>query len=293
MNRKQQRDPIGCAPDAAAAVGGALRERRLASGMTVEAVAAAIRFGARHIMAVEQGRFDALPPPPYGRGLISAYADLVGIEPEALLRGCAGALSVPREGRRGRIFRMPIRERLTWRDWTVPFALAIAFVGIVVGRGVLTPEPVELEAPAMPQTAAAPAEAGPPVEQPLSEPGTESGAAPQAAQAVQAAEEAPQETQAPLAAPGVRVVLRCEGTTWAEAAADGGEMRRHELGPGQVLELVARERLSMSLGDAGVVRVRVGERELGFIGDKGETRTGMSFVAQKPSAADAHAPAGD
>ena len=70
-------------------------------------------------------------------------------------------------------------------------------------------------------------------------------------------------------------------------------MRRYELGPGQALELVARERLSLSLGDAGVVRVRIGERELGFVGDKGETRTGMSFVAQKPPAADARGPAGD
>jgi hypothetical protein len=50
-----------------------------------------------------------------------------------------------------------------------------------------------------------------------------------------------------------------------------------------MLELTARERLSLSLGDAGVVRVRVGERELGFIGDKARP-DGMVFVAPKPSA---------
>jgi hypothetical protein len=58
-------------------------------------------------------------------------------------------------------------------------------------------------------------------------------------------------------------------------------MRRYDLGPGELLELAARERLTVSLGDAGVVRVRVGERELGFVGDKGETRTGMTFVAPR------------
>ena len=71
----------------------------------------------------------------------------------------------------------------------------------------------------------------------------------------------------------MRVLLRCEGTTWAEATPDGAEPRRYELGPGQNLEITARERLSLSLGDAGVIRLSVNERELGFIGYKGETKT--------------------
>lgn len=288
MNRKQARDAVGCAPEDAATVGEVLRGRRLARGLTVEEIAGAIKFSARHVLAVEQGRFDVLPPPPYGRGLISAYADLVGVEPEALLQRCGRALAAARDGRRVAIFRLPIRERLTWRDWTVPFALAIALLAIIVARAVMSPQRVELPEPPAAQRPVSAERAAPPEEQEAVQPEAEPGppaAAPPAGD--------PQPQPAPLAAPGVRVVLRCEGTTWAEAAADGGEARRYELGPGQVLELVARERLSLSLGDAGVVRVRVGERELGFIGDKGETRTGMSFVVQKPAAPPAHAPAGD
>jgi hypothetical protein len=77
------------------------------------------------------------------------------------------------------------------------------------------------------------------------------------------------------------VLLRCEGTTWAEATPDGGQPRRYELGPGQNLEITAREKLSLSLGDAGVLRLRVNERELGFIGDRGEMKLGLSFTASK------------
>lgn len=287
MNRKQVRDPIGCAPEDAATVGGVLRGRRLARGLTIEDVAGSIRFSARHVLAVEQGRFGEFPPPPYGRGLISAYADLVGVEPEALLQGCARAFAAARDGGKGRIFRLPIRERLTWRDWTVPFALTIAFVAIVAVRAVVSPEPAALDAPAQP--VAAPALTDPPAEQAMPLPESESASAPEAPPP---GPDTPTEPSPP-AAPGVRVVLLCEGTTWAEAATDGGEPRRYELGPGQVLELVARERIALSLGDAGVVRVRVGERELGLVGDKGETRTGMSFVAQKPAAVGAPRPAGD
>ena len=43
-------------------------------------------------------------------------------------------------------------------------------------------------------------------------------------------------------------------------------------------------RLSLSLGDAGLVRIRVNDRELGFIGDKGETRSNLAFTAPKAQA---------
>jgi hypothetical protein len=85
----------------------------------------------------------------------------------------------------------------------------------------------------------------------------------------------------------VRVVVRSEGTTWVEAAPDGGDQRRYELGPGQSLEITARERLSMSLGDAGVIRVNVNGRELGYIGFKGEQKSGLLFTASKPAPASA------
>ena len=170
------------------------------------------------------------------------------------------------------IFRYPAREKFVWREWAVPFALASGVAALVIARAVLTPAPVHLEVPA-PTLVARPV-----------------------LQAAALAETPPstgQPSEEPVSTPGVRVMLRCEGTTWAEAAPDGAQPRRYELGPGQNLAITAREKLSLSLGDAGMLRLKVNERELGFIGDKGEMKIGLSFTASKPPPAAAPPAAGD
>jgi hypothetical protein len=159
------------------------------------------------------------------------------------------------------IFRYPAREPFVWREWAVPFTLAAGVALLVIARAVLTPAPTDLEVPA-PVVIVRPVR--------------------QVEALADASAPVGQMPDEPVAAPGVRVTLRCEGTTWAEATPDGGQPRRYELGPGQNLEITARERLSLSLGDAGVLRLRVNERELGFIGDKGEMKIGLSFTASKP-----------
>jgi hypothetical protein len=255
-------------PENAILIGGLLRDRRQGLGLTPEEVGEAIRFGARQIVAVEQGRFSDLPPQPYARGLVSAYATLVGIAPEELLRLCGPTFTGEAGDQRTSVFRFPARDRFSWREWTVPFALAAAVGVLVIARAVLEPAPPELSVPATTPAwllrpipdAASPADIS-------SSPGV-------AAEAL-------------AAAPGVRVVVRSEGTTWAEAAPDGADQRRYELGPGQSLEITARERLSMSLGDAGVIRVNVNGRELGYIGFKGEQKSGLSFTAPKSAPASA------
>lgn len=265
--------------ESARLVGEFLRNRREGQGLTPEQVGVAIRVGVRKILAVEEGRFADLPPQPYGRGLVSAYATLLGVEPEQLLRACGPALAGESCGQPRRIFHYPAGEKFIWREWSVPFALAVVVAAIVIARTALTPAPAELTIP-VPVAATAPA------------------APPRPVQPVDSVAPAPIEgahaEQAPLAAPGVRVTLRCGGTTWAEASADGAEPRRYELGPGQSLELTARERLTLSLGDAGVVRLTYNERELGYIGFKGEAKTGLLFPAAKaPPATTPPAAVGD
>jgi len=170
--------------------------------------------------------------------------------------------------RRTGIFRYPAREQFVWREWAAPFAFAAVVAAIVSARAVLTPAPLELGVPVSePVVVARPV---------------------QRAAALAANPPAPdQYADEPVGSPGVRVMLRCEGTTWAEATADGAELRRYELGPGQNLKIAAREKLSLSLGDAGVIRLRVNDRELGFVGNRGETKIGLSFVASRtpPAAA--------
>jgi len=263
MRRGNEPAAAGGDHERAVLVGRLLCNRRQGRGLTLEEVGLAIRVGARHILAVEEGRFEDLPPQPYARGLVSAYATLLGLEPEELLRVCGPALAGEGSGQAAGIFRYPVKRQFIWREWVVPFALAAAVVSIVIVRAALTPAPIELNAP-------------------VSVPAVVERPALQAAAPAEALPSTAQTPKDPVAAPGVRVMLRCEGTTWAEATPDGAEQRRYDLGPGQNLEITARERLSLSLGDAGVIRLRVNERELGFIGYKGETKIGLSFTASKP-----------
>jgi len=260
---KRGGEPVaaGVDPEGAVLVGRLLRQRRQSRGLTPEEVGLAIRVGARQVLAVEAGRFAELPPQPYARGLVSSYATLLGLEPEELLRVCGTALAGEGSGQAARIFRYPVSEKFIWREWAVPLALAAAVASIVSARVVFTPALTHLEAPAPAVVAPLVRQTEAPVETPPA---------------------GGQPSEETAAAPGVRVLLRCEGTTWAEAAPDGGNPRRYELGPGQNLAITAREKLSLSLGDAGVLRLRVNDRELGFIGDKGEMKIGLSFTASKP-----------
>ena len=270
MRHKGEPAAAGVDREGAVLVGRLLRTGRQSRALTPEEVGLAIRVGARHVLAVEEGRFEDLPPQPYARGLISAYATLLGLEPEELLRACGPALAGEGGGQATGIFRYPLRERFVWREWAVPFALAAAVASIAVARAVLTPAPVELVVPV-----SGPAAVPRPVQQAAAL--ADTPAAPD------------QQSEEPAVTPGVRAVLRCEGTTWAEATPDSSEPRRYELGPGQNLVITARERLSLSLGDAGVIRLSVNDRELGFIGYKGETKLGLSFTAAKAPAAPAAA----
>lgn len=274
MRRSDEPDAAGASLEGAVLVGNLLRNRRQSRGLTPEEVGLALRVGARHVLAVEEGRFADLPPQPYARGLVSSYATLLGLDPGDLLQACGPSLSGEGRGRAARIFRYPAREKFIWREWAVPFALAAVVSTIVVARAVLAPAPIELEVPV-----SAPAL----VQRPFQQTSAQAEAPPAVGQTPVGETSAEQTaTEQTATEPGVRVVLRCEGTTWAEAAADGGQTRRYELGPGQNLTLTARGKLSLALGDAGVLRLRVNERELGFIGDKGEMKSGLLFTASRP-----------
>lgn len=251
----------------AARVGALLRQRRERRGWSVEDVGRCIRCGPQRICAVEEGRFDELPPHPYARGLIATYANLVGLDAAALLRAC-GPDCIPGGGEGKGIFLRPQSERRSWREWTIPIVLAWFVVFYVVARQALVPAPMPLEAPVSPAS-------NPPV---AADPTPEAATA-MPARTVSVAPEAP----------GVLVLIRSEGKTWIEAAPDGVDRQRHDLGPGDNLEVGARERLDLVLGDAGAVRLTVNGREIGFIGSKGEMKAGVSFKAPKTPAAGAGA----
>lgn len=76
-------------------VGSILAKRRVARGLTLEELAAKLKFAPRQLEALENNRFDTLPRGTFLRGMVRSYARLLEIDPEPLLERIAGRIDLP------------------------------------------------------------------------------------------------------------------------------------------------------------------------------------------------------
>ncbi|MDA8109015.1 MAG: helix-turn-helix domain-containing protein, partial [Betaproteobacteria bacterium] len=76
-------------PAAEEGVGQALAQARRALGLSLDDVAQQLKYGARQIEALEQGRFDSLHGATFARGMVRSYARLLKLDPEPLLERIA------------------------------------------------------------------------------------------------------------------------------------------------------------------------------------------------------------
>jgi transcriptional regulator with XRE-family HTH domain len=67
------------------AFGEQLRQAREERRLAIEAVSGATRIAVRHLNALERSDLGALPPGPFGKGYVRAYAQFLGIDPEPIL----------------------------------------------------------------------------------------------------------------------------------------------------------------------------------------------------------------
>ena len=63
-------------------IGARLRDAREARGLSIDAVSRSTRVQSRILSAIERNDSMCLPPRPYGRGFVRAYASEVGLDPE-------------------------------------------------------------------------------------------------------------------------------------------------------------------------------------------------------------------
>jgi cytoskeleton protein RodZ len=110
-------------------VGQELAAAREARGLALADVAQQLKFTPRHLEALEQEQFDALPGATFARGMVRSYARLLKLDPEPLVQRIAGRCEVPDSGL--------LAERY---QQTVPFsdsARRSSFVYVGVSLGVL------------------------------------------------------------------------------------------------------------------------------------------------------------
>src|SRR3990170_2556245 len=79
-------------------IGQRLGEARERLGLTLEEAERSTRIRAHHLLALEEGRLDALPSPVHARGFLKNYSEFLGLDSESILLDYAEII----QARRGR-----------------------------------------------------------------------------------------------------------------------------------------------------------------------------------------------
>jgi cytoskeleton protein RodZ len=115
-------------------VGEILARARIAQGLTLDDVAQQLKFGARQIDALEQGRFESLPGSTFARGMVRSYARLLKLDAEALLGQVEGKFEVPDADRLATRYREPVPFSDASRRTNITYALlSVAILLVVAG----------------------------------------------------------------------------------------------------------------------------------------------------------------
>jgi cytoskeleton protein RodZ len=230
-------------------IGAQLRASRETRGLTVDAVARATRVQPRILAAIERDDVAAVPPRPFGRGFVKAYAVEMGLDGDQVTRDYFAQFAPP----------TPVPDELATPPAHVdsairahPWIYAVGLVGITVGVALAFFARAPLGDPgAQPRPAAGTT-------------GTESaGAAPAPERA----------TTAPVAAAApITLVLTAQRPAWVTATADGRREIYRILTPGPPTFLSGSREVTIRVGDAGAILWRVNGRDAGPMGRSGQVR---------------------
>lgn len=118
--------------DAATGVGEELARARAALGLSVADVAQQLKFAARQIEALEQGRFEDLPTGTFARGMVRAYGRLLKLDAEALVGRIAARVAVPDNAEAVASTHRPIPITDSARRSNMVYAaLSVAILGVI------------------------------------------------------------------------------------------------------------------------------------------------------------------
>ncbi len=279
------------APTSEQSVGETLALARRSLGLSVEDVAHQLKFGARQIEALEQGKFDRLHGATFARGMVRSYARLLKLDPDPLLERIAGLVAPPGPITASISFRRPIPFSDTARRTNFAYVLltlVILAVGVAVAfewhqersarparlafvpaaqaplkaphalasaaaPTVVAPETVTAAA----ATTAAPAAATTSVPSPAGAPAAE----PVVAALTPAA---PATEVKPAAQPGMRrIVLSFDQEAWVQVKDASGKALLSQLSPAGTRKVIEGEApFSLVIGNAQHVRVTYDEKPI-------------------------------
>lgn len=233
-------------------VGSELRRARQARGLSVESLAAITRIQPRVLEGIERNDLSVVPPPPYARGFVTAYAREVGWDPEQTVREYFAQFDMPHlpaEGSPPEAGPASLPNSRSLMTLAAVSVLAVSVLFVMWTPREVAPRDTDAV-------------------------GT-TGTLPRATLEPAATDVAPADA-APLPATGPRegivVVLEVDDAAWIAATADGTRVLYRTLEAGARETLHARREITLRVGNAGAVRLSIDGGAAAPMGRRGEVR---------------------
>lgn len=258
---------------------------REAKGLTLEEAAARTRILPQYLKAVEDNNYAKLPDEVFSKGFVRSYARLLGLDEGAVIRqfdesgGQFYAKRAERESLKQQLEEEERRKK-TNRNiviGAVSVVLLVLFVLMGRGRDRTEPRPLPEPVPSIALPAPAP-------ELPRTDPSTSAGDSDSRPLSGQSEVERNFSGVLPLEgiAPDGRkkLVLDVEAVErcWVKVQADQAATQEVLLNPGDRVRWKAQERLTLTLGNAGGVRVSLNGKLQGPYGGSGQVAKEIVFT---------------
>jgi cytoskeleton protein RodZ len=243
-------------------IGAQLRSAREGKGLSIGTVAERTRVPVKMLAAIERNDQSALPPHPFGRGFVRAYAEEVDLDSDQLVREYFAQFPTPPPvSNHAPLSREPVEASWQPPSQWIGMATAVAVLLVVVAAAVVLGRRGEraVDAGTVGTTGTSPAAPGAGVPSVASKAPERSAAA-----------NAPAIVQP--ATPAVTVVLSLTRACWVSATADGRRVIYRILQPGERHTLTATRELTLRFGDAGGLTWTINGRDAGTPGANGAVR---------------------
>ncbi len=266
-------------------IGEKLETQRNILGFSLEDVERQIHVKPRYLLALEEGRFDDLPSPVQGRGMLNNYAEFLRLDPDPLLLSFAEYLQARLDEKRAKQSRSSRRSDAELREpsWARRvfsqhlivsglFALVLAVAAVWASAQVMGQRAEEAKAsPSIPGVAdvllpsATPSPTLPPSRTPQAGILVDVNAT-AAPLSDDASSEDAEITPLPAEEGEIQVQLVISQRAWVRVTVDDEEQFSGRMLPGSIHVFGGEERIEILTGNAAGVRVFYNQREIGVLG---------------------------
>jgi cytoskeletal protein RodZ len=254
-------------------IGAQLRTAREAKGLSIATLAQRTRVQARTLAAIELNDLSLLPPRPFGRGFVRAFAQEVDLDPDRTvreyfaqfpsLREANGGTATPdapiETARRREMSAFQVPSQWTWLGTGVAILLLVVAAAVVAGRRGENSR----EANAVGTTGSSPAN-------PAKAEGQ--APAPSPASSQESAAAAASRTAPPAPAAPLSLAFSVSRSCWVTAKADGQRTIYRILQAGDKETINAEREIAIRFGDAGAVTWTINGRQGESLGPSGAVR---------------------